>query len=173
MAPLPPGAPLGIYVHIPFCAHICPYCDFNTYAGKSTLIPRYVKALCREIEAAGRRHDGRTASTIFFGGGTPSLFSPADVAQVIEACRAVFPVAAEAEISLEANPNGLTAAYLAGLRAAGVNRLSIGVQTTQRRGLRVLGRQHEAADGAAALGAARDAGFTDVSLDLIFSWPEQ
>jgi len=173
LAPLPADAPVGLYVHIPFCAHICPYCDFNTYAGKSPLIPRYVDALCRDVHTAGQRHGSRAAATIFFGGGTPSLLSPADIGRVIDACRAAFLLAADAEISLEANPNGLTVAYLAGLRAVGVNRLSIGVQTTQRRGLRVLGRQHEAADGEAALVAARQAGFEDVSLDLIFGWPEQ
>ena len=173
LAPLPADAPGGLYVHIPFCAHICPYCDFNTYAGKGGLIGRYVEALCRDADAAGAVHDGRPAATLFFGGGTPSLLSPTDVGRVIAACRAALPLAADAEVTLEANPNGLTVDYLAGLRAAGVNRLSIGVQTAQRHGLRVLGRRHEAADAEAALRAAREAGFDDVSLDLIFGWPGQ
>lgn len=174
IAPLPAGAPVGLYLHIPFCAHICPYCDFNTYAGQESLIPRYVDALCAEIDRAGAaEEDGRPAPTIFFGGGTPSLLTPDAIARILAACRRAFPVATGAEITLEANPNGLDEPYLAAIRAAGINRLSIGAQTTQRRGLRVLGRQHESADTLAALRAARAAGFTNLSLDLIFGWPGQ
>jgi oxygen-independent coproporphyrinogen-3 oxidase len=173
MAPLPPGSPLGIYLHVPFCSHVCPYCDFNTYAGQEALIPRYLAALERDVAIEGRSLDGRAAGTIFFGGGTPSLLPAADVGRLIRACREAFVVAADAEVTLEANPNSVDAAYFAGLREAGVNRLSIGVQTLHRRGLRVLGRQHEAADAAAAVRAARTAGFANVSLDLIFGWPGQ
>lgn len=173
MAPLSPGAPVGIYIHIPFCAHICPYCDFNTYSGQEALIPRYVEAVKRDIERQAAGLPGRIAETIFFGGGTPSLLSPEQVAELVDACRAAMPVAPDAEITLEANPNSVDEAYFAGLRAAGVNRLSLGVQTTSRRGLRVLGRQHEAADAEAAFLAARRAGFDNVSLDLIFGWPGQ
>jgi oxygen-independent coproporphyrinogen-3 oxidase len=117
--------------------------------------------------------DGRTVESIFLGGGTPSLLSPEQVARVIEAYRASAATAANAEITLEANPNSVDEAYFAGLLDAGINRLSIGVQTLDRRGLRVLGRQHEASDAKAALDAARSAGFTNVSLDLIFGWPGQ
>lgn len=173
IAPVPAGAPVGLYLHIPFCAHICPYCDFNTYAGQESLIPRYVDALCAEIARAGDDHDGRPAATIFFGGGTPSLLPATAVERILAACRDAFPVTNDAEITLEANPNGLNEAYLRALRAAGVNRLSIGAQTTQRRGLRVLGRQHESTDTRAAVQAARAAGFTNLSLDLIFGWPGQ
>jgi oxygen-independent coproporphyrinogen-3 oxidase len=173
MAPLPPGAPVGIYIHIPFCAHICPYCDFNTYSGQEELIPRYLDALKRDVALQAGGLDGRSASTIFFGGGTPSLLAPGQVREMIGACRAAMPVAADAEITLEANPNSVDKAYFAGLREAGVNRLSLGVQTTNRRGLRVLGRQHEAADAEAAFLAARRAGFDNVSIDLIFGWPGQ
>jgi len=172
-APSPPGAPLGLYLHVPFCAHICPYCDFNTYAGQDALIPRYVDALAREIGRSGEALVGRAASTIFFGGGTPSLLPAGDVARLIGACRASFAVAADAEVTLEANPNRVDAAYFAGLLEAGVTRLSLGVQTLQRRGLRALGRLHEAADAVAAIVAARDAGFANISLDLIFGWPGQ
>ncbi|CAA9538732.1 MAG: Hypothetical radical SAM family enzyme in heat shock gene cluster, similarity with CPO of BS HemN-type [uncultured Thermomicrobiales bacterium] len=172
-APASLDAPLGIYLHVPFCAHVCPYCDFNTYAGQGGLIPRYVDALEREIARQGGALGGRDAATIFFGGGTPSLLSPSDIGRLVRACRGAFAVAADAEVTLEANPNGVDPAYFAGLLEAGVNRVSLGVQTQQRRGLRVLGRQHEATDAAAAFRAARDAGFANLSLDLIFGWPGQ
>lgn len=172
-APAPPGSPFGVYLHIPFCAHICPYCDFNTYAGQDPLIPRYVAAVEREIARQGELLAGRSAATIFFGGGTPSLLPPAAIARLIRACRGAFAVAPDAEVTLEANPNSVDEAYFAGLLAAGVNRLSLGVQTLHRRGLRVLGRQHEAADALAAARVARAAGFQNLSLDLIFGWPGQ
>jgi oxygen-independent coproporphyrinogen III oxidase len=172
-APLPPGAPLGIYLHVPFCAHVCPYCDFNTYAGQGALVPRYVAALEREIARQGNELDGRAATTIFFGGGTPSLLPVDAIARLVRAARDAFDLAPDAEISLEANPTSVDAVYFAGLLEAGVNRLSLGVQTQQRRGLRVLGRNHEAGEAAAAYAAARAAGFTNVSLDLIFGWPGQ
>lgn len=172
-APLPFGAPLGLYIHIPFCSHICPYCDFNTYAGQDALIPRYVRALIDDITRQGGDLGGRAATTIFVGGGTPSLLPAQDVVQLIQACRDAFDLADDAEVTLEANPNSVDTAYFAALLDAGVNRLSIGVQTLHRRGLRTLGRQHEAADAQRALDAARAAGFTNVSLDLIFGWPGQ
>lgn len=173
MAPFPPGAPIGIYIHIPFCAHICPYCDFNTYSGQDELIPRYLDALKRDVTTQAHALGGRPASSIFFGGGTPSLLSPAQIRDVIAVCRATITLAPDAEITLEANPNSVDEAYFAGLRDSGINRLSLGVQTTNRRGLRVLGRQHEAADAEAAFLAARRAGFDNISLDLIFGWPGQ
>ncbi|MER3484791.1 MAG: coproporphyrinogen III oxidase [Chloroflexota bacterium] len=173
MAPRRPDSPLGLYLHIPFCSHICPYCDFNTYAGQEALIPRYVDAVEKEIAIQGASLEGRAATTIFFGGGTPSLLPPGAVARLITACQNAFAVARDAEITLEANPSNVDVAYFARIRAAGVNRLSIGVQTLQRRGLRVLGRMHEAAEAEAAFRAARDAGFANISLDLIFGWPGQ
>ncbi|MCC6790537.1 MAG: radical SAM family heme chaperone HemW [Thermomicrobiales bacterium] len=173
MAPLPPDAPVGIYIHIPFCAHICPYCDFNTYSGQEALIPRYLSALERDIAVQATSVAGRTATSVFFGGGTPSLIAPDRIGELIRACRAAVPLTGDAEITLEANPNSVDEAYFAGLRLAGVNRLSLGVQTVDRRGLRVLGRQHEAADAEAAYLAARRAGFDNISLDLIFGWPGQ
>ena len=173
MAPSSPNAPLGLYLYIPFCAHVCPYCDFNTYAGQGELIPRYVAALEREIARRGEELGGRRAATIFFGGGTPSLVPAAAIARLVRACRAAFDVASDAEVSLEANPTSVDEEYFAGLLAAGVNRLSLGAQTFQRRGLRVLGRNHEATDVRGALAAARAAGFGNVSLDLIFGWPGQ
>ena len=172
-APSPLGSPLGLYLHVPFCAHICPYCDFNTYAGQGHLIPRYVAALRRDIESRGTALRGRPAATIFFGGGTPSLLPAADVDRLMRSCRDAFVLAADAEVTLEANPNAVDERYFADLLAAGVNRLSLGVQSTRRRGLRALGRLHEAADSATAVAAARSAGFANVSLDLIFGWPGQ
>lgn len=173
IAPAPPDAAIGIYIHIPFCAHICPYCDFTTYAGKGDLIPRYVRALEAELQREGERHADRTVATIFLGGGTPSLLSAGQMHAILDACRDSFRIDPGAEVTVECNPNGLTAGLLAGYRDAGVNRLSIGAQTLDRRGLRTLGRQHEATDTLAALDAARDAGFDNVSLDLIFGWPGQ
>ncbi len=173
IAPAPPGSAIGIYIHIPFCAHICPYCDFTTYAGKGNLIPRYVRALETELRRAGERHDDRVVATIFLGGGTPSLLSSAQMRAILDACTGSFRIEPGAEITVECNPNGLTAGLLAGYRDAGVNRLSVGAQTLDRRGLRTLGRQHESTDTLAALDASRDAGFDNVSLDLIFGWPGQ
>lgn len=173
IAPAPPHAPVGVYLHVPFCAHICPYCDFNTFAGQNNLIPRYVEALAREVRSYHDVLDGREIATIFFGGGTPSLLTPQQVGTLIGACRDASPLAPDAEITLEANPNGIDADYLAALAQGGVNRLSIGVQTLAPRGLRTLGRLHGPQQAADALAAARAAGFVNVSLDLIFGWPGQ
>lgn len=171
LAPSLPSDPLSVYIHIPFCAHICPYCDFTTYAGKGALIPHYVESATREIEMCAELVGGRKVDTIFFGGGTPSLLDGLQIATLLDQCRSSFDLASRAEVSLEANPNGLTAERLSAYRQAGVNRLSIGAQTFDRRGLRLLGRQHEAADVFTALDIAREAGFEQISLDLIFAWP--
>lgn len=173
VAPLPSRAPLGIYIHIPFCSHICPYCDFTTYAGKQDLIPRYVDSVCLEIERSAPLANGRCAATIFIGGGTPSLLRADQMSQILASCQRAFDLDSESEISVECNPNALTADLLTGYREAGVNRLSIGAQTLDRRGLRTLGRQHEAHDVLQALSAARCAGFDNVSIDLMFGWPGQ
>ena len=173
MAPQPLDADLGIYLHIPFCQHICPYCDFTTYAGEESLIPRYVAAMATAIEREGERLRHRPVATVFLGGGTPSLLDPEQIGVMLGAINRSFEVRSDAEITLEANPNSADQERFAGYRSAGVNRLSIGVQTTNRRGLRVLGRNHEAVDAQAALIAARRAGFDNISLDLIFGWPGQ
>ena len=173
LAPLPAHAPFGIYIHVPFCAHICPYCDFTTYAGKGDQIGRYVECVARELGRPPEGVAGRGAATIFLGGGTPSLLEPVQVAAIIHACREHHDIERDAEITMECNPNGLTAERLAKYREAGVNRLSIGAQTMDRRGLRTLGRQHEAGDALAALDNARLAGFDNISLDFIFGWPNQ
>ncbi len=173
VAPALLDSPIGLYIHIPFCAHICPYCDFTTYAGKESLIPRYVDAVRLEMARLGKAHDGRSVATIFIGGGTPSLLTVQQMAALLDACRDEFNIDVGAEVSIEANPNGLTAELLAGYRSAGVNRLSIGAQTFDRRGLRTLGRQHEADDVLLALSAAKEVGYDNLSLDFIFGWPGQ
>ncbi len=173
--PLPVDAAPGIYVHVPFCRHICPYCDFNTYAGQEQRIPAYVEALAGEMVLLAASDAAATsqATTLFFGGGTPSLLSGEQVAWLIAAARAHLGLLDDAEVSLEANPEGLTAETLHALRAAGVNRLSIGAQTQQRAGLRVLGRNHQAVRVPEALAAARQAGFDNISVDFIYGWPGQ
>ena len=172
-APALPDDPFGIYIHIPFCAHICPYCDFNSYAGQSHRIPKYVAAICLEIAMWSRLFAGRRAASIFFGGGTPSQLTAEQVAAIVAACRASFDVAGDVEITLEANPNDLSDRYCAELRERGINRLSVGAQTLDRRGLRVLGRLHEAEHVVQAVAAARAGGFANLSLDLIYGWPGQ
>ena len=161
---------LGLYVHIPFCSAICNYCNFNRGLFDAALKERYVAALLAEIAEAG---DGSPADTIYFGGGTPSLLEPFEVRAIIEKCRRVWDVASGAEITLEANPETVTPERLAGFRAAGVNRLSIGVQSFSDAELRRLSRLHSAEKATAAFRAARDAGFDNVSLDLMMWLPQQ
>jgi oxygen-independent coproporphyrinogen III oxidase len=173
IAPSPSDAPVGIYIHIPFCAHICPYCDFNTYAGKDDLIPRYVDAVARELHMRAEEIGERPAATVYLGGGTPSLLEPVQVVRILDAARASYDVMLDAEITMEANPNGLDLERLAGYRVAGVDRMSIGAQTLDRGGLRRLGRQHEATDVLDSVRAARAAGFERLNLDFIFGWPGQ
>lgn len=172
-APVAPDAEFGVYVHIPFCAHICPYCDFNAYAGLSDLIPDYVAAVEQEIALQAGDFAGRPAISLFLGGGTPSQLSPPQVEQIITAAHDFFAFTPDAEVTIETNPNDLSEAYCASLLEAGVNRLSIGAQTLDRRGLRTLGRQHEATDVLRSLADAHRAGFRNISVDLIYGWPGQ
>ncbi len=167
------GSDFGIYVHIPFCRAKCRYCDFNSYAGQLALAPRYVEAVRREMATAATRVAGGRARTLYFGGGTPSLLETAQVAAIVEVCRAVFGLADDAEVTLEANPGTVDRSYLAALRRAGVNRLSLGVQSLDAGALRFLGRIHSGAEAAAAYAAARQAGFANVNLDLIYALPGQ
>lgn len=174
--PLPADAPPGIYIHVPFCRHICPYCDFNTYSGQESLIPRYIAALVAEMRllaAIEPERASRGAPTLFFGGGTPSLLSAADVARLVAGAREYLGLRDDAEVTLEANPESVDTTSLRALRDAGVNRLSLGVQSQRRGGLRVLGRGHAPQTAEAAFGAARAAGFVNISLDFIFGWPGQ
>jgi oxygen-independent coproporphyrinogen-3 oxidase len=162
--------PLGLYVHIPFCAAICNYCNFNRGLFDAALKQRYVQALLQEIRQAAEPVE---ADTIFFGGGTPSLLEPDEVAAIVDACRASFAVTPDAEITLEANPETVTGERLAGFRAAGINRLSFGVQSFRDEELARLSRLHSAARAQEAVHAARAAGFDNLSLDLMMWLPQQ
>ncbi|HEX7780925.1 MAG TPA: radical SAM family heme chaperone HemW [Vicinamibacterales bacterium] len=161
---------IGLYLHIPFCESICSYCNFNRGLLDADLKIRYIRALEQEIHAAG---DGRPADTIFFGGGTPSLLEPEEVARLIAACRDAYDLAADAEITIETNPETATVDRLAGFRAAGVNRISFGVQSFDDAELSRLGRRHSAARAQDAIRAARAAGFGNLSFDLMFWLPGQ
>ena len=164
---------IGIYVHVPFCTAKCGYCDFNSYANHEHLIPAYADTLVKDaglwVEVVG----GRPVETIFFGGGTPSLNPVDEMATILDGLRARFDVAPDAEISLEANPGSLSTSYLSGLRGIGFNRLSIGVQSFDDEELVQLDRIHTADDARRALACAREAGFDNVNLDLIYGLPEQ
>lgn len=169
---------ISLYLHIPFCHAKCHYCDFNSYAGMLGLRERYVDALLAEIALAGRRArlpDGaaRRCRTIFFGGGTPSLLTSAQVRALLDAARAHFALDADAEITLEANPGTLEYGHLDELRAAGVNRLSMGAQSFDPALLKWMGRIHTPREIETAFAAARAAGFDSVNLDFIYALPGQ
>ena len=165
------SSPIGLYLHIPFCAAICNYCNFNRGLHDEGLRQRYVDALVTDIRRSGEPQVA--ADTIFFGGGTPSLLEPAEVARLISACRESFELLPDSEITLEANPESATAATLDGYRAAGVNRLSFGVQSFRDEELKRLGRLHSAAGARSAVALARAAGFDNLSLDLMLWLPGQ
>ena len=162
---------LGLYLHIPFCQAICSYCNFNRGLLDVELKRRYLVALEREIREAGEA--GTPADTIFFGGGTPSLLEPEEIAALLTACRDSFPLTAGAEITLETNPETVTAARLAAFRDAGINRISFGVQSFDDAELKRLGRIHSSARAIDAIQAAKGIGFTSVSFDLMLWLPEQ
>jgi oxygen-independent coproporphyrinogen-3 oxidase len=162
---------IGLYVHIPFCASRCPYCDFATAPATTALRGRYLDALAGEIEGEGLILGRPRVRTLYVGGGTPSLLEPAEIAALGAALRAAF-VLRPREATVEANPATLDRERLQAWQALGITRLSLGAQSFEPRGLRALGRTHQPTDTAAALAAARDAGL-DVSLDLIFGWPGQ
>jgi len=161
---------LGLYVHIPFCSAICNYCNFNRGLFDAELKERYVTALVHEIASQA---DGAPADTIYFGGGTPSLLEPLEVEAIVGACRRAFPLTVDAEITLEANPETVTPERLVGFRAAGVNRLSFGVQSFRDEELQRLTRLHSATRAAEAFAMARRAGFDNISLDLMMWLPQQ
>jgi oxygen-independent coproporphyrinogen-3 oxidase len=170
----------SLYFHVPFCRFRCAYCDFNTYAGLDELIPAYGQALAREVRLVGAAApaEGALVHTIFFGGGTPSLMPLAYYADIFRAIHQAFVLTDDCEITLEANPGTVDQAYLDGLRALGVNRLSFGVQSSHAWELRLLDRQHSFEDVITAVRLARAAGFTAVdsrglNLDLIFALPHQ
>ncbi len=166
-------APIGVYVHVPFCTVKCGYCDFNAYAGLHHLAEDYAAALVKELKSWSDVLVGRAVKSIFFGGGTPSEVPAVHIANVIEAVGPLASISPSAEISLEANPGTLTTSYLRELRATGVNRLSIGAQSFHDDELRFLDRIHSADATVAAVSLARDAGFENLSLDLIYGLPGQ
>lgn len=163
----------ALYLHIPFCRRKCPYCDFFSVAEDPGKLDGHVELLLRHLQLARQKGPSGPFETVFFGGGTPSLLPAAAVAQLLHCARELFGFAADTEISLEANPGTVTAASLEGYRQAGVNRLSLGVQSLQPDNLQRLGRIHDAAQAREAVALARAAGFSNLSLDLIFGLPGQ
>jgi oxygen-independent coproporphyrinogen-3 oxidase len=165
--------PLSLYIHIPWCVRKCPYCDFNSHELRAALPEsEYVDALIADLEQALPRIWGRAVYTVFFGGGTPSLLSPQAVEAVMQAVRARVRLDAAAEITLEANPGTADAGNFEGYRAAGVNRLSIGVQSFEDGNLKALGRIHDGAQACRAIELAQRH-FTNVNLDLMYALPSQ
>ncbi len=166
-------APLSLYLHIPFCARKCPYCDFNTYAGLQALFEPLSLALAREIMTAGAARGRPPVHTIFLGGGTPTVLSAAQLARLLDACAQAFTILPGAEITSEANPGTVDRPRFADLVSLGVNRLSMGVQSFDADELAFLGRIHSADDAEIAFASARAAGFHNISLDFIFGLPQQ
>ena len=164
--------PLALYVHWPFCVSKCPYCDFNSHVRDTVDQDAWRDALLADLAHEARVLPGRTLGSIFFGGGTPSLMPPATVAAILEAAQQAWTPAADIEITLEAKPSSVEAARFADLAAAGVNRVSLGLQALEDDALRFLGRAHGVAEGLAALDTAQHA-FARVSFDLIYALPDQ
>jgi oxygen-independent coproporphyrinogen-3 oxidase len=163
----------GVYLHWPFCLSKCPYCDFNSHVRRAAVDEaRFVRAFAAEIAATAARVPGRTVSTIFFGGGTPSLMQPATVAALLDAVAKHWPIARDVEVTLEANPTSVEAERFRGYRAAGVNRVSLGVQSLDDTALKQLGRLHSAEEALAAVAVARSI-FERYSFDLIYARPGQ
>lgn len=173
VAPFGPHFGFGLYVHWPYCTRVCPYCDFNVYAAKDRASDPLVSAIAEDIRIHRRRLPRHGAlDTVYFGGGTPALLPPADVERILKAASDTFGLRAGAEVTLEANPNDVLRADLAGLRRAGVTRLSIGVQSMRNSALAFLGRDHDADAGAEAVRRAMKV-FESVSMDLIYARPGQ
>lgn len=164
---------LGIYIHIPFCKQKCYYCDFPSYAGKEACQDMYLDALLFEIRKAGEIYQGRIVDTVFFGGGTPSVLQKEALPRVIAALRESFALADDAEISAEANPGTVDIAKLIQWRNAGINRISFGVQSFHDSLLRSIGRIHTAEQATEAIRLARETGFDNINLDLIYGLPSQ
>lgn len=164
----------GIYLHVPYCRRRCGYCDFNTFAGFSHTIPDYVKALCQEIKyTAVRQNNQPPVTTIFFGGGTPSLLSVSQFAEIVDSLYGSFDLSSLTEMTLEANPGTVTKEYLRSLKQMGFTRVSFGMQSAHPQDLEMLDRQHTFHDVANVIAWSRAAGFEHVNLDLIFAIPGQ
>jgi oxygen-independent coproporphyrinogen-3 oxidase len=167
------AAPLSLYIHIPFCTLKCSYCDFNSYAGIESLVHPFVDALCDEMRLWSPITADHRIETVFFGGGTPSLLPLEEVERIMAAMRDAFDLASDAEISFEANPGTVQADYFRGLLAAGVNRISFGVQSFHDDELTALDRIHSAEEAREASRWARVAGFERINLDLIYGLQDQ
>ncbi|MEO8995750.1 MAG: radical SAM family heme chaperone HemW, partial [Rhodanobacter sp.] len=171
--------PLALYIHMPWCVKKCPYCDFNSHGLGNTPPPyaEYIDILLADLDADrvdfGEALDGRPIHSIFFGGGTPSLFAPDLIARLLEGVRERLPVTKGAEITLETNPGTVEHGRFDGYLAAGVNRISFGVQSFDDDKLRRLGRIHSAAEAEAAVKSAQDAGYRNINLDLMYALPKQ
>ncbi len=173
---MPDGAtpPLSLYVHLPWCVRKCPYCDFNSFAGGDAASRRrYLDALCADIAMEAAKADGRRLISIFLGGGTPSLFTAAEIDRLLVETRAQLGWADDVEVTMEVNPGAVERHDLGGYRHAGVNRLSIGAQSFDAEKLAVLGRVHDVGDIAATAREAADAGFRDINIDLMYALPGQ
>jgi len=171
---VPTSRSVGVYVHVPFCTRRCEYCSFNTAPMTDRAgVTRYVAAVRREVELVSGAPwaRGLGVATVFFGGGTPSLLEPGELATIIDALRAAFALDADAEVTVECNPESVTRAKLADYRSAGVTRISLGVQSLDDAVLAAIGRLHTAAEARGAFDAARAAGFSNVSIDLIYGLP--
>ncbi len=165
--------PLSLYIHIPWCARKCPYCDFNSHEARGTAPEaRYVAALVADLEQSLPQVWGRRVHSVFFGGGTPSLFAARSIDSILAAVRARLPVAADAEITLEANPGTVEAGKFRDFRAAGINRLSLGIQSFNPRHLKALGRIHDDREARRAIEIARR-NFDNLNLDLMYGLPAQ
>ena len=166
--------PLSLYVHLPYCIRKCPYCDFNSHkAGDAPPLDRYIKALLTDLRGEADRATGRTISTVFIGGGTPSLFSGAAIDAIISGIDSCMALAADAEITMEANPGTVERGDAAAYRRAGVNRLSLGAQSFDAGTLSRLGRIHGPQEILSAYRDARDAGFDNINVDIMFALPGQ
>lgn len=173
-APLLELPPVTLYIHLPWCIRKCPYCDFNSHASKGE-IPQteYINALLQDFEADASLLQGRPLQSIFFGGGTPSLFDPEQLGRLLEGISALAKVSPEAEVTLEANPGTAEQARFQGFREIGFNRLSLGIQSFDDASLKNLGRIHDGRQARAAFFTARKAGFENINLDLMHGLPEQ
>ena len=165
--------PLALYVHLPWCLRKCPYCDFNAHAHSNPPFAAYTRALIADLQTNGSAWHGRELVSIFFGGGTPSIFPARYIAQILAAAAKLFVVTPDCEISLEANPAVSVYQRFRALRACGVNRLSLGLQSFDAQQLAKLGRVHSVADNHSAVHAARRAGFDNINIDLMYGLPGQ
>jgi oxygen-independent coproporphyrinogen-3 oxidase len=165
--------PLGLYIHLPWCERKCPYCDFNSHERATLPEAAYLEALARDLEQEAVAGAGRSVASVFIGGGTPSLFSAGAIHELLTLLRRRLPLARDAELTLEANPGSAEASKFAAFRAAGVNRLSLGIQSFDDGALARLGRIHDRRQALAAVAAAREAGFDNLNLDLMHGLPGQ